>query len=94
MPGSGAAQIERISSLLGVRKISSAEVLAWRIDRRVAMFEAPMLVARLLELSNRHRDAVRVLSESAAAAPDAVAGALRAQKAGPDADEVMRLARR
>jgi hypothetical protein len=92
--GAGSAQIERISSLLGLRKLASAEVLAWTIDRRAASFETRLLVARLLELCKRHRDAIRVLSESAAVAPAAVAGQLRALKADADADEVSRLARR
>jgi TonB family protein len=92
--GAGSAQIERISSLLGLRKLSSAEVLAWTIDRRGATFATRLLVARLLEVSKRHRDAIRVLSESAADAPPMVAGQFRALKADADADEVLRLARR
>jgi hypothetical protein len=90
--GSGSAQIERISSLLGLRKLSSPEVLAWSIDRRAPTFEVRLLVARLLQLSKRHRDAIRVLSESAADAPADVATELRALKAEADADEVVRLA--
>jgi hypothetical protein len=77
-----------------LRKVSSAEVLAWTIDRRAATFETRLLVARLLDLCKRHRDAIRVLSESAADAPPVVAGQLRALKADADADEVLRLARR
>ena len=92
--GPGSAQIERISSLLGLRKLSSAEVLAWTIDRRVPTFETRLLVARLLELTKHHRDAVRVLSEWAATDPPAVAAELRALKADADADEVLRLASR
>lgn len=92
--GGGSAEIERISSLLGLRRISSAEVLAWTIDRRAATFETRLLVARLLEICKRHRDAIRVLSESAADAPAVVAGHLRGLKADADADEVLRLARR
>ena len=52
------------------------------------------LVARLLELTNHHRDAVRVLSESAADAPQAVAAELRALNADRDAAEVLRQAKR
>jgi len=92
--GAGPAQIERISALLGLRKLSSAEVLAWTIDRRAAVFETRLLVARLLELTKHHRDAVRVLSESAADAPANVAAELRTMKSDGDADEVVRLASR
>jgi len=92
--GSGTAQIERISSLLGLRRLASAEVLAWTVDRRAGGFETSLLVARLLELTKHPRDAVRVLSESAALAPDAVAAELRAIDAAADADEVLRLAKR
>jgi TonB family protein len=92
--GAGPAQIERISSLLGLRRLSSAEVLAWTIDRRASLFETRLLVARLLELTKHHRDAVRVLSESGINAPDAVAAELRAIDAGADAAEVLRLAKR
>src|SRR3954462_13008109 len=41
--GAGAAQIEGISSLLGLRRLSSAEVLAWTIDRRANVFETRLL---------------------------------------------------
>jgi TonB family protein len=92
--GGGRAEIERISSLLGLRKLSSAEALAWTIDRRGAAFETKLLVARLLELTDHHRDAVRVLSEAAASAPQAVAAELRTLKSDADADEVARLASR
>ena len=51
-------------------------------------------MARLLERAKRHRDAVRVLSEAAASAPQAVAAELRALKFDADADEVIRLASR
>ena len=90
----GSEQIERIASLLGLRRVARAEMLAWTIDRRAGGFEAHLLVARLLERANRHRDAVRVLSESAAAAPDGVAAELRAIAAPGDAAEVLRLAMR
>ena len=89
-----AAQIERISALLGLRRMSSAEVLAWTIRRRGATFETRLLVARLLERTKHHNDAVRVLSESANDAPDAVAAELRAIDAKADAVEVLRLAAR
>jgi TonB family protein len=93
--GSDAAHIERISSLLGMRRTSSAEVLAWTIDRRVSEpFERRQLVARLLEATNHHRDAVRVLTEWARTAPDAIAAELRALKADDDAAEVLALAKR
>jgi TonB family protein len=92
--GAGTPEIERISSLLGLRRLSSAEVLAWTIDRRGGAFETHLLVARLLELTNHHRDAIRVLSESAAVSPDAVATELTAIRAGRDAAEVLRLAKR
>ncbi len=67
-------------------------MLAWTIDRRTPTFETRLLVARLLELTKHHRDAVRVLSEWAATDPPAVAAELRAIKADADADEVLRLA--
>jgi TonB family protein len=92
--GGGSTQIERISALLGLRKLSSAEALAWTIDRRAGGFEVKLLVARLLELTDHHRDAVRVLSEAAASAPQAVAAELRTLKSDADADEVARLASR
>ena len=92
--GRGSEQIQAIASLLGLRRLSSAEMLAWTIDRRNGGFETHLLVARLLERANRHRDAVRVLSESAAAAPDGVAAELRAIAAPGDAAEVLRLAMR
>lgn len=90
----GVVQIERISSLLGLRRLSSAEMLAWTIDRRTNVFETHLLVARLLEMTKHHGDAVRVLSESAGGAPDAVAAELRALGAAADAAEVLRLAAR
>jgi hypothetical protein len=92
--GSGPEQIERVSSLLGLRRLSSAEVLAWTIDRRAPTFQRRLLVARLLEASQRHHDAIRVLSESAPFSPQPVAAELRALKAEADADEVLRLAKR
>jgi TonB family protein len=93
--GGDAANIEKIASLLGLRRISSAEALAWMIDRRSGpLVETHLLVARLLEQAKRHRDAVRVLSEAAAQAPQAVAAELRALKSDADADEVVRLASR
>ena len=60
--GAGSEQIERIASLLGLRRLANAEMLAWTIDRRAGVFETRLLVARLLERANRHHDAVRVLS--------------------------------
>ena len=92
--GAGSVQIERISSLLGLRKLSSAEGLAWTIDRRTPTFATRLLVARLLELTKHHRDAMRVLSEWAATDSPAVAAELRALKADADAEEVLRLASR
>jgi hypothetical protein len=92
--GAGPEQIERISSLLGLRQVSSAEVLAWSIGRFSTTFERRQLVARLLEASKRHHDAIRVLSESAASSPALVAAELRGMDADADADEVLRLAKR
>ena len=92
--GAGSEQIERIASLLGLRRVSSPEMLAWTIDRHGGGFETRLLVARLLERAKRHRDAVRVLSESAPTAPDGVAAELRAIAAPGDAAEVLRLAMR
>jgi len=92
--GKGADQIEKISSLLGLRRTSSAEALAWTIDRRTGGTETRLLVARLLELGKRHRDAVRVLSERAYADPDAISAEMRKLGASADAAEVMRLVKR
>jgi hypothetical protein len=92
---SDAAHVERISSLLGLRRTSSAEVLAWTIDRRVGEpFERRVLVARLLEATKHHRDAVRVLTEWARNAPIPIAAELRSLKADDDAAEVLALAKR
>ena len=92
---SDAAHIERISSLLGLRRTSSAEVLAWTIDRRDGEpFERRLLVARLLEATKHHRDAVRVLTEWARTAPESIAAELRSLKADDDAAEVLALAKR
>jgi hypothetical protein len=87
-------RIERISSLLGLRRISSAEVLAWTIDRRAGGRDLTLLVARLLELAKRHDDAVRVLSEAARDNAPKIAAELRRIGAAADADEVLALARR
>jgi hypothetical protein len=72
----------------------NAEVLAWSIGRFSTTFERRQLVARLLDASKRHHDAVRVLSESAAASPQLVAAELRRMHAETDAAEVLRLAKR
>ena len=89
-----AAHIERISSLLGLRRVSSAEALAWTINRRGADFDTHLLVARLLERSKRHRDAVRVLTESMPGALPAITAELETTGAGADAAELRRLAKR
>ena len=87
-------RIERISSLLGLRRISSAEVLAWTIDWRAGDLDLTLLVARLLEVAKRHDDAVRVLSEAARDNAPKIAAELRRIGAAADADEVLALARR
>ena len=92
--GADAAHIERISSLLGLRRVSSAEALAWTINRRGADFETHLLVARLLERSKRHRDAVRVLTESMPGALPAITAELETTGAEADAAELRRLAKR
>jgi TonB family protein len=92
--GAEAAQIERICSLLGVRRVSSPEALAWTINRTGADFETHLLVARLLERSKRHHDAVRVLTEASGTSLAEVAAALDAIAAGADAAELRRLAKR
>jgi TonB family protein len=92
--GADPTRIEKISSLLHLRRLSSAEMLAWTIDRRGADLDTHLLVARLLEATKHHRDAVRVLSESAAVAPRDVAAELRRIEAEADAAEVGRLAAR
>ena len=92
--GADAAHIERIASLLGLRRVSSAEALAWTINRRGGSFETHLLVARLLERSKRHRDAVRVLTESMPGALDSIAAELEASGAHADALELRRLSKR
>jgi hypothetical protein len=47
---------------------------------------------RLLELTRRHADAVRVLSEAARSNPHTIAAELRRIGARADADEVLALA--
>src|SRR6476619_3930209 len=49
--GADSTHVERIASILGLRRVSSAEALAWTINRRGADFETHLLVARLLERS-------------------------------------------
>jgi hypothetical protein len=92
--GGDAASIERISSLLGLRRVSSAEALAWTINRRGADLETHLLVARLLERSNRHHDAVRVLTEAASGDLRAVTAELETLDAKADAVELTRLSKR
>ncbi len=92
--GANPDRIERIASLLGLRRISSAEVLAWTIDRRGGGFEIKVLVARLLEATGHHEDAIRVLSEAARENAHTIAAELRRIGADADADEVLALARR
>ena len=87
-------RIERIASLLGLRRIANAEVLAWTIDRRAGGLDLTLLVARLLELAKRHDDAIRVLSEAARDNAPTIAAELRRMGAAADADEVLALARR
>src|SRR5947207_13068612 len=83
--GKGGGEVERISTLLGMRRTSSAEALAWTIDRRAGGTEVRLLVARLLELGKHHHDAVRVLSERAYADPDAISAEMRKPGAASDA---------
>jgi hypothetical protein len=90
--GTGADQVVRISSLLGLRRLSIAEALAWTIDRRTGGLETHLLVARLLDASKHHHDAIRVLSERAAATAPSIAAEMRRLNAGGDATEVLRLA--
>ena len=89
-----AAHIERISSLLGLRRVSGAEALAWTINRRGADFDTHLLVARLLERSKRHRDAVRVLTESMPGGLAAITAELEQTGADSDAAELRRLGKR
>ena len=89
-----AAHIERISSLLGLRRVSGAEALAWTINRRAADFDTHLLVARLLERSKRHRDAVRVLTESMPGGLAAITAELEQTGADSDAAELRRLGKR
>ena len=64
------------------------------IDRRSATLQQITLVARLLDAANRRQDAVRVLSERAAAEPGTIAAELRHLGVEADAEEVLALAKR
>jgi hypothetical protein len=81
-PGQGHRRrsVVRISSLLGLRRLSIAETLAWTIDRRTGGLETHLLVARLLDASKHHHDAIRVLSERAAATAPSIAAEMRRLK--------------
>jgi TonB family protein len=92
--GADPVHIERIASSLGLRRLSSAEALAWTINRRGTDFETHLLVARLLERSKHHRDAVRVLTESMPGALAGITAELDATGAEADAAELRRLAKR
>ena len=92
--GADAAHIERIASLLGPRHVSSPEALAWTINRRGGGWELHLLVARLLERSKRHHDAVRVLTEAMPGALESIAAELDATSARADAVELRRLSKR
>jgi TonB family protein len=92
--GADAAHVERIASLLGLRRVSSPQALAWTINRRAGGWELHLLVARLLERSRRHADAVRVLTEAMPGALESIAAELEATSAHADAVELRRLSRR
>ena len=93
--GDLATRVEHVAALLGLDRTSDPESLAWMIDRRQTNGREMLLVARLLVAAHRNHDAIRVLSEWAAAAmPAASAEELRRMGAGADAAEVLSLARR
>jgi hypothetical protein len=93
--GAGHERIERIATVLGLRPLSNAEALAWTINRQQdGGFETRLLVARLLEFAHNRRDAIRVLSEAAAAHAEPTAAELRRMGADGDAFDVLRLANR
>ena len=92
--GPVAERVRRIAALLGLEPTSEPENVAWMIDRPRASLSQLVLVARLLDTANRRHDAVRILSERAAAAPVTIAAQLRTMGAEPDASEVLALDRR
>jgi len=84
----------RIAAQLGLTGISDPESLAWTIDRQTAGPEKMTLIARLLAAAGKTGDAVRILSERAAVAPEAMAAELHRLGADSDATEVRALFRR
>jgi hypothetical protein len=92
--GDVATRVERIAALLGLDRTTDPETLAWMIDRANADTDVLALAARLLAAAGRPRQAVRVLTERAFAAPSLAASELRRLDAKADADEVLALSRR
>jgi len=90
-PGDLAERVARVSEFLELARMGDPESLAWTIDRRGAGLQEVTLVARLLVAAGRNHDAIRVLSERAAEAPESVAGELRRIGAEKDAAEVLEL---
>ena len=89
-----ADRVTRLCERLGLDRTTDPETAAWSIDRRGADLSTIVLVARLLAAAGRSADAVRVLSERAPFAPDAVVAELRRLDAARDADEVEALQKR
>jgi hypothetical protein len=92
--GTLAERTTRIAGQLGLTGISDPESLAWTIDRQAIGPQGMALIARLLAAAGRTRDAIRILSERAAPAAEAMAAELHRLGADADAAEVRRLARR
>lgn len=89
-----AVRVTRVCERLGLDRTSDPETAAWSIDRTDGDVTTAILVARLLAAAGRPADAVRVLSERAPVAPDAVVTELRRQDASRDADEIETLQKR
>jgi TonB family protein len=92
--GSVDDRVRRVAERLALPSVRDPEALAWTIDRAGATLNEILLVARLLEIARREQDAIRVLSERAAAVPDAIAQELRRMGAASDAAEVRALTKR
>jgi hypothetical protein len=86
--------VARIATRLGLGDVRDPELLAWSIERRNAGPVRITLIVRLLPVAERGRDAVRILSERAAAAPGPIAAELQRLGADRDAAEVRALATR
>jgi TonB family protein len=89
-----AARLARVCERLGLDRTVDPETAAWSIDRHDVDLSTVVLVSRLLAAAGRSADGVRVLSERASSAPDAVVAELRRLGAARDAEEVVALQKR